>query len=418
MIVGIKITIYSLIVCILISLPGSAKENDSLFNKVSPALDTVHRRSHKQIDLIDIGLAVIKGNNNRIVDTVKKKAGVIYPSLLPGFSYSIQTGFEAVLNLNNAFYLSDNDNENISTVLYSVNYTQNNQLVVPLQSSIWTGNNKYNFVSDWRYSIFPQLTYGLGGYTKLTDGYTINFTNIHFYQTVYREIIPDLFFGLGYNYDYFWNFREVDPPSNITTDLQKYGFTSKEAASGFTMNFLYDTRRNSINPLPSGKFANIVYRSNLAIIGSDNNWQSLTFDVRDFIRLPALSNNVLALWSYDMFTLGGKPPYIMLPSTAGDPFNNTGRGYIPGRFRGEDMLYLESEYRFALSRNGLLGGVVFFNAQSYTEETSRSFEVIAPGYGAGLRIKLNKFSNTNVAVDYAFGIGGSRGFFFNLGEVF
>jgi len=105
---------------------------------VSPALDTVHRRSHKQIDLIDIGLAVIKGNNNRIVDTVKKKAGVIYPSLLPGFSYSIQTGFEAVLNLNNAFYLSDNDNENISTVLYSVNYTQNNQLVVPLQSSIWS----------------------------------------------------------------------------------------------------------------------------------------------------------------------------------------------------------------------------------------------------------------------------------------
>jgi len=44
--------------------------------------------------------------------------------------------------------------------------------------------------------------------------------------------------------------------------------------------------------------------------------------------------------------------------------------------------------------------------------------VISPGYGAGLRIKLNKFSRTNVAIDYGFGAGGSRGFFVNLGEVF
>jgi hypothetical protein len=40
------------------------------------------------------------------------------------------------------------------------------------------------------------------------------------------------------------------------------------------------------------------------------------------------------------------------------------------------------------------------------------------GYGAGIRIKLNKHSNTNVAIDYAFGQGGSQGIFMNLGEVF
>jgi hypothetical protein len=41
-----------------------------------------------------------------------------------------------------------------------------------------------------------------------------------------------------------------------------------------------------------------------------------------------------------------------------------------------------------------------------------------PGYGAGIRIKLSKHSNTNVAIDYGIGQGGSRGIFMNLGEVF
>jgi hypothetical protein len=38
--------------------------------------------------------------------------------------------------------------------------------------------------------------------------------------------------------------------------------------------------------------------------------------------------------------------------------------------------------------------------------------------GAALRIKLNKFTRTNLAIDYAFGADGTKGLFFNLGEVF
>lgn len=82
------------------------------------------------------------------------------------------------------------------------------------------------------------------------------------------------------------------------------------------------------------------------------------------------------------------------------------------------MAYIEGEYRFRILNNGLLGGVVFANAQTFTEQSSNSFETVAPGYGAGLRIKLNKFSRTNVALDYGFGSKGSGGLFVNLGEVF
>jgi len=79
--------------------------------------------------------------------------------------------------------------------------------------------------------------------------------------------------------------------------------------------------------------------------------------------------------------------------------------------------YLESEYRFAITQNGLLGGVVFGNIEKVYKKWS-DLHTIIPGEGAGIRIKLNKYSSTNLAIDYGFGVGGSHGLFFNLGEVF
>ena len=78
----------------------------------------------------------------------------------------------------------------------------------------------------------------------------------------------------------------------------------------------------------------------------------------------------------------------------------------------------EGEYRFDILRNGLLGGVVFCNAESVPDYPYSSFDVIHVGKGIGLRIKLNKYSDTNLCIDYGWGDGGSRGFFFNVGEVF
>ncbi len=57
------------------------------------------------------------------------------------------------------------------------------------------------------------------------------------------------------------------------------------------------------------------------------------------------SPNILALWSYNWLTLSGTPPYLMLPSTGWDKTFNTGRGYIQGRFRSNNMLDAEAEYR-------------------------------------------------------------------------
>ena len=109
----------------------------------------------------------------------------------------------------------------------------------------------------------------------------------------------------------------------------------------------------------------------------------------------------------------------MLPSTGWDDFFNTGRGYIQGRYRGKNMTYWEMEYRFRILRSGLLGGVVFGNAQRFSKEIMQTpRDATEYGYGIGLRLKLNKHSNTNLCVDYGWEKNGSQGFFVNLGEVF
>src|SRR5665213_3574673 len=90
----------------------------------------------------------------------------------------------------------------------------------------------------------------------------------------------------------------------------------------------------------------------------------LIIDVRKYYKFTGNSDNVIALWSYDWLTLNGKPPYLDLPANSWDPYTSTGRGYIQGRFRGAQMVYLEAEYRLKITDDGLIGGVVFLNAES------------------------------------------------------
>lgn len=387
--------------------------------------DTPHRNYHlfsydpnDQLDLVDLGRSFLKGHDTKRVDTVKHKVGKLHISALPVAGYTLQTGFAGVLSSNFAFYTSEHSQANLSSVLTSITYSQYQQIIFPIQADIWTRGNKYNIITDWRYLRYPSLTYGLGGNTSADSGYNIDYGYLRLHQAILRNLAKDMYLGLGYDLDYFWNIREVDPPQGKVTDFERYGLTKTVVASGISLHFLYDSRRNAINP-EKGDYLSVNYRPNFTFLGSDNNWSSLVVDARKFIPVSITNHDVLAIWTYDWFTLGdGHPPYLLLPSTGWDPYSNTARGYIQGRYRSLNMLYLESEYRFGITPNGLIGGVLFANAQSFTEPGSERYEYIQPGYGLGVRISLNKFSRTNLCVDYGWGTHGSQGFFVNLGEVF
>ncbi len=389
-------------------------QTDSLRNNNASLSRTV-----SEIDLSDLIRGVEKKDKHKILhpnDTSENKSKKQF-SFIPAVGYSLQTGFAGILSANLAYYNDSAANQKLSSISTSVTYTEYNQILAPLTINIWTKNNKFNIISDNRYIDYPSNIYGLGGRTDPNKGHQIAFYGIKLHETILKSVASNFFVGAGIYFDKNWNISVLD---SVTTRLNRIinrQLGSTETASSIVLKVLYDNRLNQINA-KNGWYVNTVYRDSRTFLGSDNNWQSLLIDVRKYLPFPAHSKNTLALWSYNWLTVGGTPPYLLMPSTGWDDQYNTGRGYIQGRFRGNNMFYFESEYRFNISRNGFLGGVLFGNLQYFTPEISPQFQVISPGYGGGLRLKLNKHSGANLCIDYGFGKDGSRGFFVNLGEVF
>jgi hypothetical protein len=179
---------------------------------------------------------------------------------------------------------------------------------------------------------------------------------------------------------------------------------------------LRDSRANQLRPAPGESYLFLSLRTNLRFLGSDANYRFAQFDTRRYLHAGP-RGNVLAFWLYGDFALGQGVPYLDLPATGWDTYSVTGRGYIQGRFRGTSFVYGEAEYRFNLTRSRVLGGVVFANGQA-ARNPATGYGRVAPAGGAGIRLCLSKKVGTYLSVDYAVGIQGSQGVFFNLGDVF
>jgi hypothetical protein len=388
----------------LIPLIPRAEEDTS--RKVSG--DTAEEK-----DLIDVLHSIfVKNYKPSKKDTIGRKPII---SFVAAVGYSLQTRFAATITGNIVFRATPETK--ISTITTSMGFTQNKQFTLPIVSSIWTTNNEWVFIGDSRFYIYPQSTFGLGSASNIHDEDPMRYDFVRISEIAMKSVGGDFFLGAGYRLQLYWDITHEGPLNGAPSDYVAYGPQSHTSSSGFTLNGLFDTRDNSVNA-SKGFYAAMQFFDARTAFGSTSNWESLVIDVRKYHRFPEDSKNVIAFWSYDWVTLWGKPPYLDLPSTSWDPYSTTGRGYIQSRFRGTRMLYAEGEYRIGLSRNGLFGCVAFLNGQTFSAEPGTKFETIQPGFGGGLRVKLNKASNTNLAIDYGFGNQGSRGLFLTVGEVF
>ena len=398
-----KIIILFILICSSIHLHSqscSELKNDSILKS--------------QKDIIDIYKEIFKGKTV-VNDTLVKKSK-IFVSLIPAAGYSMSTGLTGVLASNISFKI-DKNTAKLSSISASVYYTQYKQYWLLVNSYITDDDSKLNYIGDWRIYNFPTNTFGLGGSNSISDALAIDFAYLKFHEVVSREVLPYFYLGLGYKLDYHWGVKAETSPENISTQVMTYGLNKCSSTSGVSVNAMFDNRENPLNP-SKGTFATVQLRNNFKAIGSDFNSQSLLIDVRKYFKLPFKSENVLAFWSYNDIAVSGKLPYLDLPSTGWDAFNNTGRGYVQGRFRGNDLVYFESEYRFNITKNGFLGGVVFANAESLSDYPSNKFNTISVAKGFGIRLKINKNSKSNLCFDYGFGQGKSHGLFLNVGEVF
>ena len=338
-------------------------------------------------------------------------SGIVLPN------YSLVTGFTVAGTANISFRTQQDINGKFSYFNNIVQYTQYNQVIAISVSNIYFQHNKFQLPGEIRYFKFPTLTYGLGSNSLPEDADNIDYSHFRFYRNVLREVTADDYVGVGYNLDYHWNIIDRTADQGKETGFSKYGYKSNTVSSGICINFIHDTRSNENQP-GYGSYVNVKFISYLKALGSDNNWNSLVIDARKYIPLTHKWYTELAIWAYAWLTLNGKPPYLDLPSIGWDATSNSGRGYATGRYRGENMLYLETEFRFDLMRNGLLGGVIFGHLETFSEYPYKHFGTVQPGVGAGLRIKFNKRTKSNICLDYSFGTHGSNGLSTNINDVY
>lgn len=402
----------TLLILLFLTYHASAQNANNALKVNNEVRDTAIKT-----DLIDIAKSVFNIKKPTVSAPTDKK---IRFSLLP-IGGNVPGGGRALVTSTNAgFYLGDKKTTYASNVTFTPYWNFKSRFGLPLRSSIWLEDNSWNIAGDTRFLVYPQNTWGIGSGQE-DQKLLVKYKYVRFYQSALKRIKPYFYAGMGYNLDYF---------INIKTDQQNlqeftgYNMGTEEGnnsfSSGISLNLLYDTRNRSDsddNPIKQ-TYMNLVLRNNPVFLGSKTSWKSLYVDARRYIPLNKKPNqqNMIALWSYLWTGLTNDIPYLNLPSIGWDPYNKSGRGVDQNRYRGKGLIYTEAEYRRDITNNGLLGFVVFANATAVTEQNNR-FKKIHPAAGTGLRVKFNKASNTNIAVDYGFSKGYS-GFMIGLGEVF
>lgn len=346
----------------------------------------------------------------------------------PVLGYSPTTGVSVGVAGNVAFYRGFPQVTRISSIVTSATATSKAQFLVSFKMNMSSFENRWRIEADNRFFWTSQPTYGLGTDTSDDAKLDMKFNHFRIFDKYYHQVHRNVFLGAGYVYNIHNNVRppdDVDPElfadSPYTTYSQEFGFDlDSQTSAGLSVHALVDSRDGAINP-SRGYFASASYLMLFEnFMGGTSDWQQFSYDLRTYRRLSQDARHKLAFWTFGDLVTGGTAPYLDLPSTGGDTYARSGRGYPQGRFRGEKMLYAEAEYRWTMTKNGLFGMVAFVNAETLSNELAHEelFDSYAPGAGFGFRFMLNKRSKTNLCVDLGFGKEGSKAVYFGVQEAF
>jgi hypothetical protein len=368
--------------------------------------------------------------------------------ILPLIASSPATGLQLGAGSSVSWSIGLNPLTKLSAGSVQVLWTTKKQLISYIRTTMFFSQNKWILQTDWRWYLFRLPTYGLGtgpddnipvipdeqnspdNQVSYNGGkFPMKYNWIKFHNILFREVIPHFYAGLGYHFDSYYDIKDehlnLDSTTKIITPHYSYSTlhefnTLAYTTSGFSLNFTYDTRDNIINAY-KGVYINASYLYNIDFLGSSRDGSRLWTEFRTYVGLSKrVPRHLLAFWLYGSFITTGEIPYLNLMSNGFDQSNSSGRGYAQGRWRGEDFVYGEIEYRFPISTcTRIVGGVLFANVSTASNRDMNVplFGYLKPGCGFGFRIMVGKIDRTNILID--FGIGEvSQGLYLQAQEIF
>ena len=338
-------------------------------------------------------------------DSIKSKHLLIFPVI----ARSIETGWSFGTVGAFTFHLSSKDTiSRTSNMQLLILYSTKKQLVTAINGTQYFDKEKYILNEQFSFSSFPDKFWGLGKNTPDNAEEPYKFNQFYIYLHLLRKVAPSIFVGLLYEMQRVW---DVSYLAGGLIDQQKIPGRDGYHVSGLGSSLTYDKRNNAFSP-DKGFFGQVYFNHFDKFWGSDFNYTNIVVDLRKYI--PITKNQVLAFQVYSFNNTGTEVPLRSLASFGGA---NRMRGYYDGRYKDQQQLIFQSEYRFLIYKR--FGAVVFGGAGNVSKNfADYSFSDLKYSYGGGLRFALNKKEKLNLRIDYGIGQGNNSGFYLQLGEVF
>ncbi len=332
--------------------------------------------------------------------------------VLPAVGYAQESGFEYGIAGTYNFYVDKSDITNrTSSLILMGTLTTKSQKNIKLTSDIWTEENKYHILSEFRYRDWPFNFYGIGNDTWESDEDKIGQKLFRARIDVERKITKAYYAGLNISYEHFsFHDQEADGVYNQQPLIGKTG--GQFLALGLSQ--LYDNR-NVTTYTTRGYYARIRYAYAPDIWGEDNFHGNLfDIDVRGYH--PISKSLTVAAQGIYRSTFGNRLPFYQYRDLGGDMMM---RGYYLGRYKDRNYMAAQTELRYRFHpRFGITG----FAGTGSTFSKEQDIRLI-PSYGAGLRYFFSLEHSSTIRFDYSFGEkrqGEKRqsGFYLSISEAF
>ncbi|MPY26082.1 BamA/TamA family outer membrane protein [Shewanella psychropiezotolerans] len=218
------------------------------------------------------------------------------------------------------------------------------------------------------------------------------------------EVADNYFIGVGADLIYAsagkLELVETETPVD-SADILPNNFSS-----GVVITSIYDSRDYRLNATKGWLFQVDagLYQNN-----QSSSFSTYNIELANYIDLGSSAPGLIA-WQVQGHFTDGDVPWNMLPDLGG---SNAMRGYIKGRYRDEQMMMGQVEYRLPIFQRY---GMVFWGAVgSVAPHVSDLTEELLTSYGTGFRFNIK--DNINLRFDVGVGENETN-FYLNVNEVF
>jgi len=349
--------------------------------------------------------------NNLVNDStdLSRPQLLVYPTL----AYAPETTWEIGFNSLYVYYAKGDTANRLSEINGFAFFTLENQYGLWVDHAIYSDQDRWFFLGRLRLQSFPLFYHGIGMDTPTEYTARVDANQIIIKERVLRKLKKNLFLGLELEYQRLAAVDFVLAESSNNAFEFPLGYKgSNNLGLGFGL--VQDNRHNVLN-VRKGFFSELAFLHYNPAWGSSFKFTSILSDTR--VYTPIGKNNVLAAQLLGQFNFGDVP-FNQLAQMGGESIM---RGYYYGRFRDNNQLAAQVEYRFLplpFSFTNRIGAAIFAGTGTvFNQLIDLNISNLTVSGGLGLRFLLFPKKDIWTRLDFAFTREGT-GFYLFIGESF